>query len=432
LFSQYLDSIHLELRDGSVHCDDQLSFLRFLALSGCCVLTRYLSISAIASILLFLALDFIISRYYIVGSNLNLEYRVKHDVFHHSLRPKFSGTAHWGAYHYKIRSNSLGFVDESPRDVAKISARSRIVLMGDSFTEGQGIPWGQTFAGIMANDLARGNPPIEVLNAALSGYSPSIYFIKSKWLLEQGYKFDHVIVMIDISDILNETWFTIRDGVVYHTADGAAPVKQKPADLRQMTVRNFQLSRTMYQLLRGVSEGAGGRSARIASELEEVAALCLSSWTYDSANPRTQIAYWSEREGRSFDPIEKCPKQLSPLDRDSAPPQHIEAAVQKAVHWMNELHALLDKSGIKLSVGVYPWPAQLHYDSVASRQVEIWQSWCKNRCSHFINLFPDFFEQKNLLGPQWYRELFLPGDVHWNARGHRVVANGIRAALATP
>ena len=44
-----------------------------------------------------------------------------------------------------------------------------------------------------------------MLNAGVSSYSPSIYYYKTKFFIEQGLKFSHLIVFIDISDIEDES-----------------------------------------------------------------------------------------------------------------------------------------------------------------------------------------------------------------------------------
>ena len=76
-------------------------------------------------------------------------------------------------------------------------------MIGDSFTEGVGIEFKNTFAGILQQRLAQND--IEVLNAAVSSYSPIIYFRKTQYLLETaGLEFEHLIVFIDLSDMEDE------------------------------------------------------------------------------------------------------------------------------------------------------------------------------------------------------------------------------------
>jgi hypothetical protein len=62
---------------------------------------------------------------------------------------------------------------------------------------------------------------------------------------------------------------------------------------------------------------------------------------------------------------------------------------------MTLLYELLDSKGIKLSVGVYPWPAQIsemkRNNTDANLQVDIWNEFCANRCINFVNMFPKYF-----------------------------------------
>jgi hypothetical protein len=51
----------------------------------------------------------------------------------------------------------------------------------------------------------------------------------------------------------------------------------------------------------------------------------------------------------------------------------VEGGIQKAKQQMDRLYELLSGHRIPLSVGVYPWPQQLLYDSENSQQVKIWR-----------------------------------------------------------
>ena len=44
----------------------------------------------------------------------------------------------------------------------------------------------------------------EVLNSAVGSYSPSIYFKKIKFFINEGYKFDEAIIFLDPSDVIDE------------------------------------------------------------------------------------------------------------------------------------------------------------------------------------------------------------------------------------
>src|SRR5262249_39078876 len=124
-----------------------------------------------------------------------------------------------------------------------------------------------------------------------------------------------------------------------------------------------------------------------------------------------------------------CTRRDKTASMKDPSPNYIDTAIEKALHWMSELHELLAQKGIQLSVVVYPWPAQLYHNDSDSLQVALWKSWCKDRCMHFINAFPDFFEYRRRPDFDWYQYLYIEGDIHFNARGHRIMADKIYKAF---
>ena len=81
------------------------------------------------------------------------------------------------------------------------------------------------------------------------------------------------------------------------------------------------------------------------------------------------------------------------------------------------------KNNIKLSVGVYPWPGQILYDTKESKQVKIWQDFCTNKCDHFYNSFPSLFKlvdgtsKKEVIANYYFK-----GDIHFNEAGNKLIA----------
>lgn len=140
-------------------------------------------------------------------------------VYHHDLAPMFSGKTNFGPIEYTLTTNSLGFKDSASRQIPLIPSRPRILFMGDSFTEGVGLPYKETFVGLID---AQWQKQYDVLNGALSSYSPIIYYRKIKYLLETTkLKVDQVVVFIDISDIQDEILykFDADENVIYATTE---------------------------------------------------------------------------------------------------------------------------------------------------------------------------------------------------------------------
>ena len=74
----------------------------------------------------------------------------------------------------------------------------RIIIIGDSFTEGIGFEYKDTFVGLL--DQKNSIKNTQILNAGVASQSPIIYFKKIKHLIEvKKVEFDELIVFLDIS-----------------------------------------------------------------------------------------------------------------------------------------------------------------------------------------------------------------------------------------
>src|SRR6266478_6970628 len=72
--------------------------------------------------------------------------RIAHPVYDHGLATNFDGHDVWGEVRYRLITDSLGFKDGSAREVPLKSDSRRILLIGDSFAEGIGINFEDSFA----------------------------------------------------------------------------------------------------------------------------------------------------------------------------------------------------------------------------------------------------------------------------------------------
>lgn len=113
--------------------------------------------------------------------------RVPDANFDHGLAPNFDGYDLWADRIYAVRTNSLGFKDAAVREVPLSVPHRRTLLIGDSFAEGIGLPFEETFAGLLY--LAGQSRPakIEFLNASVASYSPTLYLRRIKALLDRGF-----------------------------------------------------------------------------------------------------------------------------------------------------------------------------------------------------------------------------------------------------
>ena len=81
---------------------------------------------------------------------------MKHDVYHHFFllnidKIEFSSKVGY----WRIITNSLGFRDKENRNISLNKNNYRIVLIGDSVTEGVLLDWRDTFPGMLEENLSK-------------------------------------------------------------------------------------------------------------------------------------------------------------------------------------------------------------------------------------------------------------------------------------
>jgi hypothetical protein len=147
--------------------------------------------------------------------------RVQHPVYHHGLKKNEREIGQWGRETYELCTDDNGF--KTSCNASNKSVKSfDIAFIGDSFTEGVGLAYEDTFVG----QIAKGRPKLKIANLGVSSYSPSIYYSKVNFLLQQGITFKELVVYIDISDIQDEAIsYELSGGVVI--PKGAATPKGK-------------------------------------------------------------------------------------------------------------------------------------------------------------------------------------------------------------
>ena len=366
-----------------------------------------LASNTLIALALWVAIDLIVSNSSLRFKLIADSFRISDTRIHHTLEKNVSaGLAIWGAARYAFSTNSLGFRDSTVR-VVKLAPEKpvRVLFLGDSFTEGVGLPWEKTFVGIFQSHFSG----VDVLNAGVIAYSPSIYLRQVERLLSNGFLTTHVIVYIDISDVQDEALYKF-DGfgnvidlgfvvnpfarvgdppgtIQYYRAHGPTHVTGWWHSL----LSNFRITRYLVQEVFYFSKDGRERGSD---------RLVKSMWTVMGSN--LQYGYGD---------------------------LGVDGGIEKELHNMDQLANVLHKKGVGFSVAVYPWPDQLEYDVVESREVTVWRSWCKrNGCERFINHFPDFFALKSQ--GNWRDLVYIHGDVHFNRRGNEIIATRLASEMA--
>jgi hypothetical protein len=316
-------------------------------------------------------------------------FRVASPVFHHGLKALATADdVEWGPRRFHFYTDSLGFRNASPVEVPLNSVRHRLLFIGDSFTEGIGVEYEDTLTGRIAQALAADGT--EVLNAAVISYSPIIYWRKTKYLLENvGLRFDRLIVFLDVSDVFDEAirYDLSPDGFVVDQ-DPAGRANRLSLFLRRTTVLTYFVLNAVHDFL---FERPSERVAK---------------------NERFRERYGINRE-----------RTLWTIDPASFN-RYGRVGLERARGYMDALATLLADRGIGLTVAVYPSPDQIFNGDVDSLHARTWRDWARDRGVRFVDYFPCFLAEGQTLDDRkrLLDELFIPGDVHWNERGHEVIA----------
>lgn len=329
-------------------------------------------------------------------------FRKQSDLYHHDLRANVASQSQWGSYVHPIFTNSLGFKDASVREVPIESSEPRVLLIGDSFTEGVGYAYEETYAGLI--DEALGRDGTRVLNAAAVSYSPCIYYRKVKYLIEEvGLDFDELVVFLDISDIEDEAWHYELDASGRVVDQGEQAIARFHMPERERSTREI-----LKETLRTYSF--------------TVRVLDTAKDTLFPPKPKAPVAVEETASDDPFAPFREVVERARGnwTHDPGAFEEYGKRGLERATASLDALHALVSQHGRAMTLVVYPWPNQVHARDLDSRQVRHFGDWSRRKGVRFVNLFPEFIDERpaTRVIPAHY----IPGDGHFNAAGHALVA----------
>jgi lysophospholipase L1-like esterase len=147
------------------------------------------------------------------------------DKWFHRWTPNTENIIERPEFNYPKTSNSLGILDmEHPKD--KPAGEFRIVALGDSFTEGMGVPMDSTWPRLLQYKLNALDTSLTYrsINGGVSGSDPLYNFVMFKEQLKD-YNPDLVIAVVNNSDIND---IIIRGGVERFHADSSVTFNKGP------------------------------------------------------------------------------------------------------------------------------------------------------------------------------------------------------------
>ncbi len=313
-------------------------------------------------------------------------FRIPHPVFHHGLLPMQKTKNKWGNRVFDVYTNSLGFKDGSARKVEKKIKNKRIVFIGDSFTEGVGMTWEESFTGILDKKLKDS----EVLNAGVVSYSPKLYYLKINYLINHdSLAFNDLYVLIDNSDPLNEITY----------------VEFKPYPDQKMKIISHRIKKALFEhsyIYHTISQILMKQSR---SEITE-------SWNPMSGQSVVDDIASEEDAFIAATPLWSFTPELYK--------KWGKTGLELAAENMQKLADLCHQNKIQLHIVIYPWPMQIKKALLNDVQVKFWEQFCNEYHLDFINLYPYFIGREDQI--KTLQTYYINGDVHWNQEGNKKVA----------
>lgn len=390
------------------------------------VVPRYLKWLVVSLVVWFVVFDVVLAQFYVSFS----PFRIPHHFYHHGISASSRMNDPWGNLNAEVFTNDWGMKDEKIRKVDQKFDGYRILLLGDSFTEGQGYRFEQTFPGIFQQLARRASLPLEILDGGVASHSPKLYYLHLKYLLDVAkLKVDELWVFPDISDAQDEAiyleyWPGREDSVVYFTrkwhaflyhnsfvygnflrADYGEDVNQAIADVVRWLSRQFPSWFTVAE------EPEAYAGLRRPSGIDRaVADLTPLFGKTDSSTDWSSKKFW---------PKTYLVERYTWIDDEDVRRRWADDGLVIAKGYMRLLIELARERGIPVSMGIYPGAMNI---GMNTRYYEReWTEFAARENIPLLNLFPPF---QALPGTpdEVRRDYYIPGDVHWNDRGHRLVA----------
>ena len=334
-------------------------------------------------------------------------WRVPSLIYHHDILPNIDQIEVWGGQiKQRLITNSIGFRDKEVRKIEKVNIQQkRILLVGDSFIEGSGLNFQYTLAGQLQRNL--GND-FEVLNSAVGSYSPSIYYKKIKYYIEEGYKFDQALVFLDVSDIYDEMFIKFNEQGDILTYE---KTKERP------------IYKTVFysigRLLRDNSTIF--RFFNILSDRTELIKNYIKLKIKASKELKKGF-FKTKRDDVMF-------YRMTHIDRgfwtfNDKKFNEVQQGLLQSEKYLIKLFELLRENDINSTLIVYPWPTQIYY---GDQYHEVyWKNFSEKNEINFLSLYDEFIKENKR---DFIFSNFIYGDIHWNLDGTTIVKDKVIKSL---
>jgi len=339
----------------------------------------------------------------------NRAHRIKSYYYHHDFRPNASFIDHWGYKKNQVNTNNLGFKDKKVRDI-KFKEKN-ILFIGDSFTEGVGLKFQDTFVGLISKKLSNIDDDILILNAAVQSYSPSIYLSKIYHLIvRKKFPITHIVVMMSGGDISDD---------YYRYLDVDKKFVVNHVDFSNKYIINFinfyKSNTLLYQFIARITP------PKVIPDL--IKAFFKKKNNENHLAKENQLLKISNEEILNLEMLYR--KDYAYLYNKDIFNKWGKKAITRSVENLNRIIEITNQQNIKLTILYAKEPTLilkkpnqeiLNYLLQQFKNLET-----DNVNFHYINEYDNIFNNNF----EAYKELFFIGDIHWNKKGNKVVAEEI-------
>ena len=334
-------------------------------------------------------------------------WRVPSLIYHHDILPNIDQIEVWGGQiKQRLITNSIGFRDKEVRKIEKVNIQQkRILLVGDSFIEGSGLNFQYTLAGQLQRNL--GND-FEVLNSAVGSYSPSIYYKKIKYYIEEGYKFDQALVFLDVSDIYDEMFIKFNEQGDILTYE---KTKKRPI-----------YKTVFYSIGKFLRDNSTiFRFFNILSDRTELIKNYIKLKIKASKELKKDF-FKTKRDDVMF-------YRMTHIDRgfwtfNDKKFNEVQQGLLQSEKYLIKLFELLRENDINSTLIVYPWPTQIFY---GDQYHEVyWKNFSEKNEINFLSLYDEFIKENKR---DFIFSNFIYGDIHWNLDGTTIVKDKVIKSL---
>ena len=335
----------------------------------------------------------------------NRAHRIKSFYYHHDLRPMASFYDHWGYEKYQIFTNNLGFKDKNNR---KINFKNRnLLFIGDSFTEGVGIKYEDTFVGLIESKLKEKNDNIEILNAGVQSYSTSIYLSKIHYLLNiKKLPITDIVVVVSGGDIFDDAYkyLDVDENFILNHVDHKNKIV--------INLINFFKSNTLiYQVISRITP------PKVIPGLIKSLFIKKTSLNYNEKENELLKISNDEISKMSFLYLQDYNYLFSKDEFD----KWGKNAIDKSINNLKELSKIVEKKNINLNILYLYEPAIILREpdiAVLTYIKDSFKSLETNSVSFFeLNDYFKGYKDKY----EVYKNLFFINDIHLNKKGNKLV-----------